>query len=85
MDFPDDRRGELIEYTVNKYGSQNVAQIIAYGTMGARAASARRGPRARHPLGEVDSVAKLIRHPGKPVSIAKRLTRCRAERKIQQR
>ncbi len=71
MDFPDDRRGELIEYTVNKYGSQNVAQIIAYGTMGARAAVRDVGRALDIPLGEVDSVAKLIPAiPGKPVSIA---------------
>src|SRR5512136_336940 len=71
MDFPDDRRGELIEYTVNKYGNENVAQIIAYGTMGARAAVRDVGRALDIPLGEVDGVAKLIPAiPGKPVSIA---------------
>jgi len=71
MDFPDDRRGELIEYTVGKYGQENVAQIIAFGTMGARAAVRDVGRTLDIPLGEVDAVAKLIPAiPGKPVSLA---------------
>ncbi len=71
LDFPDDRRGELIEYAVNKYGQKNVAQIITFGTMGARAAVRDVGRALDIPLGEVDGVAKLIPNiPGKPVSIA---------------
>jgi DNA polymerase-3 subunit alpha len=71
LDFPDDRRGELIEYTVGKYGQENVAQIITFGTMGARAAVRDVGRALDIPLGEVDGVAKLIPNlPGKPVSIA---------------
>jgi len=71
MDFPDDRRGEMIEYAVQKYGHENVAQIIAFGTMGARAAVRDVGRALDIPLGEVDSVAKLIPAiPGKPVSLA---------------
>lgn len=71
LDFPDDRRGELIEYAVNKYGQENVAQIITFGTMGARAAVRDVGRALDIPLGEVDGVAKLIPNvPGKPVSIA---------------
>ncbi|MBW4439234.1 MAG: DNA polymerase III subunit alpha [Pleurocapsa minor GSE-CHR-MK-17-07R] len=38
MDFPDDRRGEMIDYTVRKYGEDKVAAIITFGTMGAKAA-----------------------------------------------
>ncbi|HEY4721464.1 MAG TPA: DNA polymerase III subunit alpha, partial [Anaerolineae bacterium] len=38
MDFPDDRRAEMIDYTVRKYGKDKVAQIITFGTLGARAA-----------------------------------------------
>jgi DNA polymerase-3 subunit alpha len=71
LDFPDDRRGELIEYAVNKYGQENVAQIITFGTMGARAAVRDVGRALDIPLGEVDAVAKLIPSvPGKPVSLA---------------
>jgi DNA polymerase-3 subunit alpha len=37
LDYPDDRRHEMVEYTVRKYGQDKVAQIITFGTMGARA------------------------------------------------
>lgn len=36
IDFADDRRGEIIEYVRNKYGQDAVAQIITFGTLGAR-------------------------------------------------
>ncbi len=74
LDFQDDRRGELIEYTVRKYGRDNVAQIITFGTLGARAAVRDVGRVMDIPLSEVDRVAKLIPNiPGKPVSIAQAL------------
>ena len=38
LDFPDDQREELIRYTVEKYGSDQVAQIVTFGRMKARAA-----------------------------------------------
>jgi DNA polymerase-3 subunit alpha len=38
IDFPDERRDEVIQYVANKYGTQHVAQIITFGTFGARAA-----------------------------------------------
>lgn len=38
IDFPDNRRDEVIEYVANKYGHQNVAQIITFGTFQAKAA-----------------------------------------------
>lgn len=38
LDYPDDRRSEMVEYAVNKYGQEKVAQIITFGTLGARAA-----------------------------------------------
>ncbi|MCI0812921.1 MAG: DNA polymerase III subunit alpha, partial [Chloroflexi bacterium] len=37
MDFQDDRREEVINYVVEKYGREHVAQIITFGTMGAKA------------------------------------------------
>ena len=71
LDFPDDRRGEMIEYTVRKYGQDNVAQIITFGTLGARAAVRDVGRVMDIPLTEVDRVARLIPNtPGKPVTIA---------------
>ncbi len=46
MDFADIRRDEVIHYVESKYGKDHVAQIITFGTMAARAASARCRPRA---------------------------------------
>ena len=60
IDFPDDRRDEVIRYVVDKYGRENVAQIITFGTMGARAAIRDAGRALDLPLGEVDKVAKLV-------------------------
>jgi DNA polymerase-3 subunit alpha len=60
LDFQDDRRGELIEYTVQKYGRDNVAQIITFGTLGAKAAIRDVGRALDYPLSEVDRVAKLL-------------------------
>lgn len=74
LDFPDDRRAEMIEYAVQKYGQENVAQIITFGTLGARAAVRDVGRVMDIPLPEVDRIAKLIPSiPGKPVSIAEAL------------
>ncbi|GAB4560025.1 MAG: DNA polymerase III subunit alpha [Anaerolineae bacterium] len=74
LDFPDDRRAEMIEYAVQKYGHENVAQIITFGTMGARAAVRDVGRALDIPLPEVDRVAKLIPAiPGKPITIAEAL------------
>jgi DNA polymerase-3 subunit alpha len=70
LDYPDDRRHEMIEYTIQKYGSDKVAQIITFGTMGARAAIRDVGRVLDIPLPEVDAIAKLIPAiPGKPVTI----------------
>jgi DNA polymerase-3 subunit alpha len=70
LDYPDDRRQEMIEYTVRKYGSDRVAQIITFGTMGARAAVRDVGRALDVSLSEVDAIAKLIPNiPGKPASI----------------
>ncbi|HEC34548.1 MAG TPA: DNA polymerase III subunit alpha [Chloroflexi bacterium] len=74
LDFPDDRRGEMIEYTVRKYGQENVAQIITFGTLGARAAVRDVGRVMDIPLLEVDRIAKMIPSiPGKPMSIPQAL------------
>ncbi len=70
LDFPDDRRAEMLEYTANKYGDDKVAQIITFGTLGARAAIRDVGRVMDIPLNEVDRVAKLIPNvPGKSVSL----------------
>ena len=70
LDFRDDRRAEMLEYTAKKYGDDKVAQIITFGTMGARAAIRDVGRVLDIPLSEVDSAAKQIPNiPGKPVTI----------------
>jgi len=60
MDFQDDRRSEVIDYVVNKYGKDHVAQIITFGTMGARASIRDVGRALAIPYPEVDRIAKLI-------------------------
>ena len=60
MDFADDRRDEMIEYTKKKYGMENVAQISTFGTMAARG-SVRDVTRALgFPVSTGDRLAKLI-------------------------
>ncbi len=59
-DFCYERRGEVIDYVVKKYGDQNVAQIITFGTMAARAAIRDVGRAMNYPYGEVDQIAKMI-------------------------
>jgi DNA polymerase-3 subunit alpha len=60
LDFPDERRDEMIQYAVKKYGQDRVAHIITFGTMGARAAIRDAGRALDLPLNEVDRVAKMI-------------------------
>jgi len=74
LDFPDDRRAEMIEYTVQRYGKENVAQIITFGTMGARAAIRDVGRVMEIPLSEVDRVAKMV-PAGPKVKLASALER----------
>ncbi len=60
IDFQDDRRGEVIDYVVSKYGADHVAQIITFGTMGARAAIRDVGRVLGMAYGDVDAIAKAI-------------------------
>ncbi|HEY5728773.1 MAG TPA: DNA polymerase III subunit alpha [Anaerolineales bacterium] len=60
LDFRDDRRGEMLEYCTRKYGSDKVAQIITFGTMGSKAALRDVARVMDIPLPEVDRVAKLV-------------------------
>jgi len=60
LDFPDDRRAEMMHYCADKYGHDKVAQIITFGTMKARAAIRDVGRVMDIPLQEVDRVAKTI-------------------------
>ena len=60
IDFCMRRRGEVIEYVTNKYGRENVAQIITFGTMAAKAAIKDVGRALDMPYGEVDRLAKFV-------------------------
>jgi DNA polymerase-3 subunit alpha len=60
IDFCMRRRGELIEYVTRKYGRENVAQIITFGTMAAKAAIKDVGRAMEIPYVEVDRLAKMV-------------------------
>ncbi len=60
LDFEDDRRDEVIAYVSQKYGQDHVAQIITFGTLGARAALRDVGRALAMSYSDVDRVARLI-------------------------
>ena len=60
IDFCYERRQEVIDYVIRKYGEDRVAQIITFGTMAARAAVRDVGRALNIPYADVDTVAKLI-------------------------
>src|SRR6185369_8134894 len=60
VDFCQDRRGEVIQYMVEKYGRDRVCQIITFGTMGAKAVVRDVGRALNLTYGDVDRIAKLI-------------------------
>ena len=60
VDFSDERRQEIIEYVVDKYGADHVAQIVTFGTMAARLAIRDVGRAMAIPYNVCDTVAKLV-------------------------
>jgi DNA polymerase-3 subunit alpha len=60
IDFADDRRADVIEYVRNKYGKDSVAQIITFGTMGAKSVVRDVGRVMGLSYGECDRLAKMI-------------------------
>ncbi len=69
LDYPEDRRQEVIEYLTQRYGADKTSQIATFGTMAARGAVRDVGRALGVPLDEVDYVAKLIPSgPGKTIS-----------------
>ena len=66
-DFCQERRGEVIEYVMRKYGTDHVAQIATFGTMAARGAIRDVGRALNFTYGETDVVAKLV--PTMPLHI----------------
>ena len=68
MDFQDDRRDEVLRYVIDRYGSDRVAQIITFGTMGAKAALRDVGRGLGMSYGDVDRIARMV--PAKSRTIA---------------
>ena len=60
LDFQDDRREEMLAYVNEKYGTDHVAQIITFGTMGARGSLRDAGRALGMSYGQVDNVVRLI-------------------------
>jgi DNA polymerase-3 subunit alpha len=60
IDFCMNRRGEVIDYVTRKYGRENVAQIITFGTMAAKAAIKDVGRAMDIPYADVDRIAKMV-------------------------
>ncbi len=60
IDFDDEGRGRVMDYVINKYGSNQVAQIITYGTMAAKSSIRDTARVLDLPLGDADRISKLI-------------------------
>lgn len=71
IDFCQDRREEVIHYVQDKYGREQVAQIITFGTLQARAALRDVGRVLQMPYGQVDRISKLVpSNPANPISLS---------------
>ncbi|MBC8049576.1 MAG: DNA polymerase III subunit alpha, partial [Chitinophagales bacterium] len=71
IDFCQDRRDEVIQYVVDKYGKDRVAQIITFGKLQARAVLRDVGRVLQIPYGQVDRLCKLVpNNPANPVTLA---------------
>ncbi|MBL8580620.1 MAG: DNA polymerase III subunit alpha, partial [Rhizobiaceae bacterium] len=72
IDFCQDRRDEVIRYVQGKYGRDQVAQIITFGTLQARAVLRDVGRVLQMPYGQVDRLCKMVpQNPANPVTLAK--------------
>ncbi|WP_338821513.1 DNA polymerase III subunit alpha [Bradyrhizobium septentrionale] len=71
IDFCQDRRGEVIQYVQERYGRDQVAQIITFGTLQARGVLRDVGRVLQMPYGQVDKLTKLVpQNPAAPVTLA---------------
>jgi DNA polymerase-3 subunit alpha len=84
VDFCQDRRDEVIRYVQQKYGSDQVAQIITFGTLQARGVLRDVGRVLQMPYGQVDRLCKLVpQNPANPISLGRAIEdepRLQAER-----
>jgi DNA polymerase-3 subunit alpha len=86
IDFCFRRREQVIDYVTRKYGRENVAQIITFGTMAARAVIRDVGRVLEIPYSEVDRIAKLVPvNPNAEVTIDKALQEVPALREAYQK
>jgi DNA polymerase-3 subunit alpha len=60
LDFQDDRRDEVLQYVIQRYGNDRVAQIITFGTLGAKAALRDVGRGLGMSYSEVDRIARMV-------------------------
>ena len=73
IDFCQDRRDEVIRYVQERYGRDQVAQIITFGTLQARGVLRDVGRVLEMPYGQVDKLCKLVpQNPAAPVTLAAR-------------
>jgi DNA polymerase III subunit alpha len=71
VDFCQDRRDEVIRYVQERYGRDQVAQIITFGTLQARGVLRDVGRVLQMPYGQVDKLCKLVpQNPASPISLA---------------
>ncbi len=84
IDFCQDRRDEVIRYVQERYGRDQVAQIITFGTLQARGVLRDVGRVLQMPYGQVDKLCKLVpQNPANPVTLARAIEdepRLQAER-----
>jgi DNA polymerase-3 subunit alpha len=84
IDFCQDRRDEVIRYVQQRYGREQVAQIITFGTLQARGVLRDVGRVLEMPYGQVDRLCKLVpQNPANPISLKKAIEeepRLQAER-----
>jgi DNA polymerase-3 subunit alpha len=72
IDFCQDRRGEVIDYVQQRYGRDQVGQIITFGTLQARGVLRDVGRVLEMPYGQVDKLTKLVpNNPAAPVTLSK--------------
>ncbi|HEX2655392.1 MAG TPA: DNA polymerase III subunit alpha [Xanthobacteraceae bacterium] len=72
IDFCQDRRDEVINYVQERYGSDQVAQIITFGTLQARGVLRDVGRVLEMPYGQVDKLCKLVpQNPAAPVTLSR--------------
>src|SRR5690606_25858394 len=84
IDFDDRGRGKVIDYVVQKYGRENVCQIITFGTMGARSVIRDVGRVLNIPLAETDRIAKRLSEESKVThdKQLKQVTGCRTDQQV---